>query len=144
MERPRQIVLVVFERLRHGLAHRFQTGQMDHRFDALFPENVPKRRPIPQVGPVRPRHPSRDARDPLRNGFAPVGVIVDDRDVPAFADEFHAHMGPDIPRPAGHQDGHSVSPPFLPKVYSRCSNSLIFSHFSRSYASRYSLTIAVS
>ena len=111
-----EIVVVVFQRHRHGLADGLEPGEVDRAVDAVLFKNAVERRTVAHVVLIEGHVLAGDllyAFDGLDVG---VDQIVDDDDIVAAFKQLHAGVAADIAGAAGDEYVHASSP-FNPAVF---------------------------
>ena len=101
VDERQEVVAVVHQRLRHGLAHRLEGGEMDHRVDGVFREERLHGRRVAEVHPDQRHLPSENGADALVVGLVAIGEIVRDHHVIARLGELHGHVAADESGAAG-------------------------------------------
>ena len=115
-ERAGDVVGVIFHRLLHGLADRFQTGEVDNGIDRLAVKQVPDLLPVQNIRLIKHRTFPGDRLDAVDHLAACVKQVVQNHDLVALIQQLHACVASDITGPAGNQNSHNFSP-FLGVLY---------------------------
>ena len=108
IERSRHVVVVIEQRLGDGFADGLQPGEMNHRVEMRFFENLFERREVEQVDLVELRRFSRELRAALHGFFLRIVEVVDDGDVIACLKQFDDRMRADVAGAACDEDFHRM------------------------------------
>ncbi len=105
-----EVVVIVFQRHRHGFADGLEPGEMDRAVDVVLFKDAVERRAVAHVVFIEGDVLARDllhAFDGLRAG---VDQIIDDDDLVAALEQLHAGVAADIAGAAGDEYVHVFSP----------------------------------
>ena len=100
-----QVVVVVFERLLDRFADRLVSGEVDHRVDLVFGEDLFELFAVADVGDVEDRFAPGEAVDTADRFGAAVREVVDDDDAAALTQEGQGGVGADVSGAAGQKEG---------------------------------------
>ena len=98
-----QVVLVIHQRLGHGLADGFVGGEVDHGVDGVAAEQRLDGGRVAEIYLFKGELPAEYGADALVVGFVAIGHVVGDDHVVAGLGELHGHVAPDESGSAGHE-----------------------------------------
>ena len=109
-DRRAEVVVVVFQRHLHRLAHGLEAREMNDAVDLLLGENAVEPGAVAHVHLIKFQRPARDLFDPSARLCAAVDEIVHHDDIHALLKQLHARVAADVAHAAGHQYGHAPYP----------------------------------
>ena len=109
-DRRAEVVVVVFQRHLHRLAHGLEAREMNDAVDLLLGKNAVESGAVAHVHLIKFQRPARDLFDPSSRLRAAVDEIVHHDDIHALLKQLHARVAADVAHAAGHQYGHAPYP----------------------------------
>ena len=110
LHRAGEVVVVVFNGLRHGFSHGLQAGEMNHRVGRVARKRRVQHMRVAQVALDERKIPSGNFADALQRFRSGIAEIIDDDHLVTRVEQFHARMAADIPRAAGDKNLHDALP----------------------------------
>ena len=104
-----QVVVVVFDRLGHGLAHGLETGEVNDPIDVVFGEDAFHKRLIAHVTVVTLDRLAGDLLDALKRHGRRVAVVIYGNNVVALVEQFDVGVGGDESSTARNQNSSHIS-----------------------------------
>ena len=108
-ERGIQIVVVVFDRLGHGLAHGLESGEMNDPVDVVLGEDTLHERLVAHVAIITLDRLAGDLLDSLKRDGRRIAVVVYGNHIVALVEQLDIGVGGDESGAARNQDSGHVS-----------------------------------
>ena len=121
-DRRAEVVVVIFQRHLHRLAHGLKPGKMNDAVDLLLGKNAVESGAVAHVHLIKFQRPARDLFDPFARLRAAVDKIVHHDDIHALLKQLHARVAADVAHAAGHQYGHAPYPLLLMHLCFYCTS----------------------
>ena len=116
-DRRAEVVVVIFQRHMHRLAHGFEAREMNDAVNLLLGKNAVEPGTVAHVHLIKFQRPARDLFDPSARLCTAVDKIVHHDDIHALLEQLHTRVAADVAHAAGHQYGHAPYPLLLAYVY---------------------------
>ena len=108
-ERGVQVVVVVFDRLGHGLAHGLESGEMNDPVDVVLGEDTLHERLVAHVAIITLDRLAGDLLDSLKRDGRRIAVVVYGNHIVALVEQLDIGVGGDESGAARNQDSGHVS-----------------------------------